>query len=135
MMLGQILGPMTSTIGLRFILLLSLGTSELSRIFWVGAPVRRQSTKTLELRCTPQRKRAMQTCALRIAAGDEFDAVLDAGRIAITKAGFTLDYLELRDGDNLGAPAGAKKLRLLLAARIGATRLIDNIDVPLPRRA
>jgi pantoate--beta-alanine ligase len=77
----------------------------------------------------------MQTCALRIAAGDDFDAVLDAGRIAITKAGFTLDYLELRDGDNLGAPAGAKKLRLLLAARIGATRLIDNIDVPLPRRA
>jgi pantoate--beta-alanine ligase len=77
----------------------------------------------------------MQACAKRIAAGEDFDAALNEGRSAIANAGFALDYLELRDADNLGAPAGAQKLRLLLAARIGATRLIDNIDVPLPRRA
>jgi pantoate--beta-alanine ligase len=79
----------------------------------------------------PMLHATMQACALRIAAGDDFESVLDEGRSAITKAGFALDYLELRNGDNLGAPAGAQKLRLLLAARIGATRLIDNIDVPI----
>ncbi len=77
----------------------------------------------------------MQACTQRIAAGEAFESVLDAGRSAITKAGFALDYLELRDADNLGAADSAQKLRLLVAARIGATRLIDNIDVPLPRRA
>ena len=73
----------------------------------------------------------MLACAKRIAAGEDFDAVLDEGRSAIANAGFALDYLELRDADNLGAADSAQKLRLLLAARIGATRLIDNIDVPI----
>lgn len=79
----------------------------------------------------PMLHKTMQACAQSIAAGEHFESVLNEARTAITNLGFALDYLELRDADNLGDPAGAEKLRLLLAARIGATRLIDNIDVPL----
>lgn len=73
----------------------------------------------------------MQDCARRIRRGEAPNTVLARGREAITAAGFALDYLELRDAASLGAPdvASGKPLRLLVAARIGATRLIDNIAV------
>jgi len=54
---------------------------------------------------------------------------LAEGRAAITAAGFDLDYLELRAADDLGDPRPGMPWRLLVAARLGATRLIDNIAV------
>jgi pantoate--beta-alanine ligase len=57
---------------------------------------------------------------------------LDSGRARLDEAGFTVDYLELRDAGELApverlvAPA-----RLLAAARLGRTRLIDNIAVEI----
>ena len=57
--------------------------------------------------------------------------MLDGGRAAIADAGFALDYLEARNADTL-APASTfadGPLRLLVAARIGKTRLIDNVAV------
>jgi pantoate--beta-alanine ligase len=80
----------------------------------------------------PALQAALQDCAARLQAGGRADAVLAQGRAAIETAGFALDYLELRDADGLGAPGPAGRWRLLVAARIGATRLIDNIDVPRP---
>ena len=59
------------------------------------------------------------------------DAALEAGRRAILAAGFvSVDYLELRAAEGL-APLAAldRPARLLVAARIGKTRLIDNIPV------
>jgi pantoate--beta-alanine ligase len=49
----------------------------------------------------------------------------------ITRAGFALDYLEARHAETLAPVASAKErpLRLLVAARIGKTRLIDNVAV------
>ena len=57
--------------------------------------------------------------------------VLLAGNRALDEAGFKVDYLELRNARTL-APVddvGAEPLRLLVAARLGKTRLIDNIAV------
>jgi pantoate--beta-alanine ligase len=57
--------------------------------------------------------------------------VLDEGGAAIERAGFTLDYLEARHADTLEPIASVKDapIRLLVAARIGKTRLIDNVAV------
>jgi pantoate--beta-alanine ligase len=69
----------------------------------------------------------LRACAARVAENDAVDALLGEGRKALVAAGFSLDYLELRDAETLGAPDLARPLRLLVAARLGATRLIDNI--------
>jgi pantoate--beta-alanine ligase len=57
--------------------------------------------------------------------------VLEQGRRTITRAGFALDYLEARHAETLkpGTPAKHEPVRLLVAARIGKTRLIDNVAV------
>jgi pantoate--beta-alanine ligase len=79
----------------------------------------------------PTLHRVLGECAAGIAAGKPIEAVLDQGRAAIAAAGFALDYLEARDARTL-APIAALKagpIRLLVAARIGTTRLIDNVAV------
>ena len=57
--------------------------------------------------------------------------MLEEARAALLASGFqAVDYLELRDADTLtllttlGRPA-----RLLAAARLGRTRLLDNVPV------
>jgi pantoate--beta-alanine ligase len=84
-----------------------------------------------ERAAAPTLHRVLADCARKIAAGKSIGAVLDGGRAAIARAGFALDYLEARQAETL-APAVSLKdgpLRLLVAARIGKTRLIDNIAV------
>lgn len=50
----------------------------------------------------------------------------------LTEAGWTVDYIEVRRADDLSiAHAGDKNLVVLAAARLGSTRLIDNIEVRL----
>jgi pantoate--beta-alanine ligase len=56
-------------------------------------------------------------------------------RRGLEEAGFrAVDYVELRDADTLAplAELGTRPGRLLAAARIGSTRLIDNVAVPPP---
>ena len=75
--------------------------------------------------------RTLKACAGWIKQGEAVEAVLKKGRKQITRAGFALDYLEARQAKTL-APAASRKdgpLRLLVAAKIGRTRLIDNIAV------
>jgi pantoate--beta-alanine ligase len=79
----------------------------------------------------PTLYRVLKDCADRIARGELPARVLDEGGAAIERAGFVLDYLEARHADTL-EPIGSVKdgpIRLLVAARIGKTRLIDNIAV------
>jgi pantoate--beta-alanine ligase len=63
--------------------------------------------------------------------GELLARVLDEGGAAIERAGFALDYLEARHVDTLMPIASVEDgpIRLLVAARIGKTRLIDNIAV------
>ena len=74
------------------------------------------------------------SAALRagVAAGpDGADAVLAAARAVMAgEQTLTADYLELTDPD-LGPPPTAGAARLLVAARAGTTRLLDNVPVQL----
>lgn len=71
-------------------------------------------------------KRAIE----RIRGGEPVRAVLDEFSAGLVEAGFqSVDYAELRDADSL-APLpvrGSRPARLLVAARIGKARLIDNM--------
>jgi pantoate--beta-alanine ligase len=84
-----------------------------------------------ERQVAPVIYRTLKECAAKIAAGAPIAAVLDYGKTAIARAGLQVDYLEARNAGTL-APLGAvfgEPIRLLAAARLGTTRLIDNIAV------
>ena len=50
----------------------------------------------------------------------------------LTEAGWTVDYVEIRHAESLAvAHVGDKDLVVLAAARLGGTRLIDNVEVSL----
>jgi pantoate--beta-alanine ligase len=79
----------------------------------------------------PTLYRALKEAAKRLRAGDDVDVALGCGAEMITAAGFKLDYLEARHAETLEPIASLADgpIRLLVAARIGSTRLIDNIAV------
>ncbi len=75
--------------------------------------------------------RVLKDCARRIAGKEHIARVLDECSADIESVGFTLDYLEARHADSLAKVESIKDgpIRLLVAARLGATRLIDNVAV------
>ena len=75
--------------------------------------------------------RVLKDCSGRIKNGEKIDRVLNVGRIEIDLAGFILDYLEARHALTLMPIESPKDgpVRLLVAAKLGKTRLIDNIGV------
>ncbi|WGR74577.1 MULTISPECIES: pantoate--beta-alanine ligase [unclassified Bradyrhizobium] len=84
-----------------------------------------------ERRIAPTLYRVMKESAVRIRAGDAIAAAMAGGAEMIEAAGFVLDYFEVRHAETL-APVTSRKdgpLRILVAARLGSTRLIDNIAV------
>lgn len=73
---------------------------------------------------------ALATARSCIEAGGEVAACLDAAAARLEAADFRLDYCALVDAatlEPLTAPRG--EMRLIAAATIGATRLIDNLPV------
>jgi pantoate--beta-alanine ligase len=79
----------------------------------------------------PLLHRTLTACANLIRASRPVGIALSEGREVIRRAGFKLDYLEARDARTL-QPLGDQpgtEVRLLVAARLGTTRLIDNIEV------
>ncbi|HWM46805.1 MAG TPA: pantoate--beta-alanine ligase [Xanthobacteraceae bacterium] len=84
-----------------------------------------------ERAAAPALYRALSTCAAAIRKGAPLARALNAARKSVRQAGFKLDYLEARNADTL-APVASRRdgpIRLLVAARIGGTRLIDNLQV------
>ena len=73
----------------------------------------------------------MQERAAQLEARKELCAALAASTDIIKAAGFALDYFEIRNAVTLAPVASASDgpLRILVAAKIGKTRLIDNIAV------
>ena len=84
-----------------------------------------------ERAAAPALYRAMKATAKRLKAGDDREAALAGGAALITEAGFVLDYFEARHAESLAPVTSVKDgpVRLLVAAKIGKTRLIDNIGV------
>lgn len=84
-----------------------------------------------ERQTAPLLHRALQAAAAAIRAGTAPEAALDRAWVELGAAGFVVDYVALRNATTL-APVvdpAAEPLRLLAAARLGRTRLIDNIPV------
>ena len=73
--------------------------------------------------------KALFDAAQQLSDGGPAKPAIAAAKAAILAAGFSsIDYLDLRDGDSLAAlDAAHEGARLFVAARIGTTRLIDNI--------
>ena len=84
-----------------------------------------------ERQTAPVLYRAMKESVRRLRGGDDVTAAMAGGADIITAAGFTLDYFDVRHAETL-APIGSINdgpMRILLAAKLGKTRLIDNLAV------
>jgi pantoate--beta-alanine ligase len=75
--------------------------------------------------------RALGEAAGIIQSGGDIQAALAGAREKLAKAGFDpVDYVELRDAETLEPVAALERpARLLAAAKLGRTRLIDNLAV------
>jgi pantoate--beta-alanine ligase len=84
-----------------------------------------------ERKKAPMLYTALKECVAKIRAGAPIAAVLDYGKAALAGEGLQVDYFEARNADTLEplAAIAGEPIRLLVAARIGTTRLIDNVAV------
>jgi pantoate--beta-alanine ligase len=84
-----------------------------------------------ERRAAPELYRAMKDSARRLREGEDIEAAMARGTRLLKAAGFTVEYFEVRHGLTLAPMALAKDgpMRILVAAKIGQTRLIDNLRV------
>jgi pantoate--beta-alanine ligase len=115
----------------------------------IGGPTQRDpdglamSSRNAYLGATERREAgalpaALQQASERLAAGEAISDVCEDARLRLLAAGFSsVDYIEARHAETLSpmgtgsAPAGVPG-RILAAARLGTTRLIDNL--PFQRR-
>lgn len=108
----------------------------------IGAPTLREkdglALSSRNVYLSPEERRTavvlsqvLKETAKALRAGAAIAPTLDAGRKRIAEAGFALDYLEARHAQTLAEVQSLADgpLRLLVAAKIGRTRLIDNMGV------
>lgn len=89
-----------------------------------------------EREAAPALYRALKRSTAAIAKGERLADVLLQGKTAIEQAGFVVDYFEARNAETL-APVRSLAdgpIRMLVAAKLGNTRLIDNMAVQKPRK-
>lgn len=73
--------------------------------------------------------RTLQAMAAAVRLGASIPEAESAARIALEAEGFVVDYVAVRAAEDLGIPVAGQARVALAAARLGNTRLIDNISV------
>ncbi len=97
------------------------GLAMSSRNGYLGADERREA---------PRLYRTLQQVAEAVRSGGRDFAAIEAQAVhALARSGWSVDYISVRSADTLLPPAaGERRLVVLGAARLGRTRLIDNIE-------
>ena len=107
----------------------------------IGAPIvraddglalssRNQYLTPEERRIAPQLHTLMKAAGAAIGEGEQAGKVLASTQEALCSLGFDVDYLELRSAESLRlADESDTHLALFVAARLGTTRLIDNLVI------
>lgn len=95
---------------------------------------RNQYLSAAERAEAPRLYRELQAVAESLKQGGLDYAGLEKRAVkSLTEHGWTVDYVEIRHADTLEvARTGDRRLVVLAAARLGATRLIDNVEIKLP---
>jgi pantoate--beta-alanine ligase len=108
----------------------------------VGAPIVREpdglAMSSRNVYLTPQERavaaalpRTLRATAASLTEGTAVAETLSAAKAALGSAGFKVDYLTLADEQTLlPVPGPRPGVRLFAAARLGSTRLIDNMPLP-----
>ncbi len=108
----------------------------------VGAPIVREADglalssrnaylSPREREIAPGLYATIRQAAADLAGGRGADDAAEAGRFKLEAAGFRVDYVAVRDPETLKPLHGpVKAARVLGAAHLGKTRLIDNVPVP-----
>ncbi|MGB9012633.1 MAG: pantoate--beta-alanine ligase [Aeromicrobium sp.] len=123
----------------QLVLIRQMATELVTGVEIVGCPTEREasglarSSRNVYLSDDDRRRASALHAALQAGAAvgpDGAEAVLAAARRVLDDAAVTPDYVALTDAD-LGEPVPGQQARLLIAARVGEPRLIDNISVNL----
>lgn len=95
---------------------------------------RNNNLSASELKIAPQLYSIMQQAAEKlISAPDNVEAIIQEIDDSLRQAGFTPDELFIRDAETLAPLSNiSQKAVILMAAWLGQTRLIDNLQVDLP---
>ena len=109
-----------------------------------GAPIVRESDglamssrntylSQVQRKAAPLLRRTIADTAGDIAAGRTISSALKAGRARLEAGGFRVDYLEVRNAENLSplTRLGEEPARIFAAAYLGKIRLIDNAAIPI----
>ena len=97
---------------------------------------RNQYLSASERAVAPLLWQTLQSCGATLTATPECPpaSIIDPAREALQQAGFTVDYLELRELSTLKLVDNVDQdCALFVAARLGDTRLIDNIQLAAGR--
>ena len=88
-------------------------------------------------RCAPALYQTLGALAAELRSGhDDYGVLIEDGLVRLSAAGFEPDYLEIRHPLTLRPATRAdRQLVILAAARLGTTRLIDNLLVDLDATA
>lgn len=95
---------------------------------------RNQYLSAEEKKTAPILHQTLIAARRKIQSGNSDFADIEAQCIEfITENGFLVDYFSILDADTLGKPSDSNQV-ILVAAKLGKTRLLDNMRVDVPKK-